>query len=823
MTQARRAIIGLLTLLSTLLIAPGLHAQPDADTTPELSATPEGIAASGIARLALVDLRSVEFPAEADFALAADLLEIAHRHAPEDLEILRLLIEASGNAGRQSRVNDLTRTLVRLDPEDNVAWLRIATEAVNRSQSVDDRLRRLASLVEQPQLHYAVRSRLALDGALLYREHGETELFAEWLALAIELDETNKDAAALAAQFYAVDTDPIGTLELLLNVLLADPFDVQLHREIVDRLMDAGAFQGASRFLVTTLRLNGYDNVETDPHLSSLSYLVQWRLQGAEQVITELREYVEGARGKSIREIERATAADEPIDEILPPNEIFLPYDVEVLRLVAASATGDGVQLEYAQSEYASMQALEEEFLQGLEGEMDEDERLLLILERRTEAAWLRLWTDFDLEGATKWVEFLRGEGAMRAEALAVLEAWLLMRTGQVDDARTLLEQLDPADTRVRLGFAVLAELTDDMESAIGRYADLSRDEAGTVTGAWAGTTYNRLTGLPAPLPDEAAQMDAIVAPDAVHGWLEALVNNPINVVSIQAVLADRDLVGLQEPVVTITLQNVSPIPLGLGPDRAISSRIMLIPQVEVGVRRADGLNEAIVINAAQRLRLEPYGAVTLNVRPARGSIGWAFQENSHHGIRVRYRVLQGFEVSDEGNYVTGPIAMNTETLSLFKAALPQARALGEGLTRWVATGSLIDCCEGLVAMRSIVAQIDPDGAPRTTQEVRAAFAEAMSARFQREGPLGRSLIATLAPVAGPDTEWLEPLRAALRDATDPDVIKIVLTSRLILPDDPWIEEMTRHEDPAIAAFAATVYDRASATMDAGEIASEGG
>ena len=58
--------------------------------------TTEQIAAAELARLAQIDLLRTPEPAEADFAIAADLLAIAHALDSSDEQILRLGIEAAG-------------------------------------------------------------------------------------------------------------------------------------------------------------------------------------------------------------------------------------------------------------------------------------------------------------------------------------------------------------------------------------------------------------------------------------------------------------------------------------------------------------------------------------------------------------------------------------------------------------------------------------------------------------------------------------------------------------------------------------------------------
>ena len=65
-----------------------------------------------------------------------------------------------------------------------------------------------------------MRSRLALDAALLERERGDSAAFARRLRQSATLDESNKEAASLVAQYYAPQlTDPLGELNLQIKLL----------------------------------------------------------------------------------------------------------------------------------------------------------------------------------------------------------------------------------------------------------------------------------------------------------------------------------------------------------------------------------------------------------------------------------------------------------------------------------------------------------------------------------------------------------------------------------------------------------------------------
>src|SRR5262245_39862630 len=177
---------------ASVLIGPRAHAQPSQPARP---APPEAFIASQLERLALLDLRAVESPSAGDFAITEAILAIAQELAPGDTQIVRRRIEAAWNAGDNDALLDATRRIVELDPDDTVAQLRLITAKIGQVQVAQERLRLYEAFLgpKGEALDPSIRSRLALDAALLQRERGDEPGFVEKLKLAARLDSTNKD------------------------------------------------------------------------------------------------------------------------------------------------------------------------------------------------------------------------------------------------------------------------------------------------------------------------------------------------------------------------------------------------------------------------------------------------------------------------------------------------------------------------------------------------------------------------------------------------------------------------------------------------------
>src|SRR6185369_17723106 len=130
-----------------------------------------------------------------------------------------------------------TQLVVRLDRKDTVATLRLLSARIGMRQTIDERLAMYdAFLGPQGQLlDPSIRSRLALDAALLLRERQDQPGYMKRLKDAVQLDVTNKEAAYLAVEAFTRKVeDPQGRLELLSNLLMADPMDPRVLLEVRD-------------------------------------------------------------------------------------------------------------------------------------------------------------------------------------------------------------------------------------------------------------------------------------------------------------------------------------------------------------------------------------------------------------------------------------------------------------------------------------------------------------------------------------------------------------------------------------------------------------
>ncbi|MDP1660630.1 MAG: hypothetical protein Q8L55_01835, partial [Phycisphaerales bacterium] len=278
------------------------------------------IAAQQLARAALMDFRALpkQDAGPADARYMATLLRDAVSLDESNAFILRFAIDAAAQAGDQQAVLALTRALVGIEPDDTSTQLQLIRARVGLAQNAEERLALLENFLgpRGEQIDPSVRSRLAVDAALLQKETGDARGFVESLTAATTLDGSNTGAAALALDFYSSRVkDAQGRFELLANTLLASPLDAGMHGTLARELAIAGATDQAIRFYDNAFALRRRQvgprsSVENEADARQrVDYLVQvWRSRGPEAVVKQLSDAVDGPRRVALIDLDVASA-----------------------------------------------------------------------------------------------------------------------------------------------------------------------------------------------------------------------------------------------------------------------------------------------------------------------------------------------------------------------------------------------------------------------------------------------------------------------------------------------------------------------------------
>lgn len=795
----------------------------------------ESIAARAVSRAALLDLKISGTPSAREYAIAAGLLERAHTMAPRDAVILRHLIEASENAGEPERVAEFTRDLVALDPGDTVAQLRLISAKIRQTQNADDRLAAYDRWLGPAAagVDPSVRSRLALDAALLAREKGDVSGFAKRLGTALELDATNKDAATLALTFYSQKVgEPAGQFEMMIAVLQADPLDAGLHLTMARHLASHGAYAGAKRFYATYMQLVSKVNPKgISEEVLADSDICRWLVDGGRPLVEEYNRSVFEARQAVQRQRETAAEAKLPLDNLPTPESIRLKMSTEWVRLSASVALGDDQLIDGAYAEFIES-ARQEMALVGGDGstgaqaqpadadkprtpedeaakaraEAEKTAKMRGVLE---EAALGGLLANRGVEDLQRAMKTLRENTGGDPEKLANLEGWNLFRHGDLEGGERLLKPLADHNTVAAIGLAMIAEARGDKPGAAAAYQEIARREPGTIPAAFAVTRYRVLMDRPMPQTELAARLDALAA--GVPSWLELVIESPRRVQFIDAKL-DRSEAGPLDPVrIKVTITNVSSVPMAVGPDAPINSRFVVAPSLQVGTDPIPTGTMLQVASMDRRLRLLPRESFAAEIDADSAVLSMIVSQTASRPSRLRYRLLQGFELFERETgsaYDSGPFSIAVECGPLIRPTVPAFVLEMPGLIGLAEQGKDKDVALAILAVRGRMLRFLGLEAPSDQQLEQ--FFTAVAKTLPRLSPAGQALALSLAP---PTVQVASAgvMDAAARPLSSPIVRAVFLATRVSRPDDAALSDDLTRNDPGLARLGAQVRARLGA------------
>ncbi|MCA3004025.1 MAG: hypothetical protein LW650_03515 [Planctomycetaceae bacterium] len=777
--------------------------------------------AEAITRIALVDLRSNRESGVPDYFIAAVLLREAHRIAPDDAEVLRLAIDAATQAGDNEMVADLTRTLVRLDPTDTVAQLRLVTAVVSRQQSVEGRLNALDTLLgdRARSIDPAVRSRLALDAALLHRERGNARGFIDRLREAVRLDGTNKDAAALAAAFFAQSIDdPSGRFELLLALLRADPLDSETHLQIARFLASSGAHQGSSRFFANAMALQRRAG-GLDTGVEAESFLQQWISKGPASVVTTLTDRVNSARADAQRTLDRAAAAGLPADDLTKPADILLAQELETVRLLAAvSAKNDVV----AASSIADLKQWVARYRRWADNPAD---RPAWLSESRNaeelefwnqQVLWLRLWSGQEVDGLAAAFAELETSGVVTGSDAERWKGWIALRSGDAAGARARLTPLAETDPFAAMGAGLASEIVGEADVAAGFYRSVRARMPSSLADAWC---HARLVEMGKLTPDPIGEkLQAMAA--AVPEVYDDLTRNPAARLLVRLEMP-RTQYGFGERIsATVRIRNVSPIALGLGPGKPVPSQLYALATVDSGVERSN-LFIPEVLSIDRRLRLDRNEEFAATVWLEPGQSAWAVEQLRCDLLRIRWKLYHGFVSNAAGGVKADPLGAALETPAVVRLTTPSGAALSAVLRAAVGTPERDREANAAAAMvAQAIASDDPSvmlgglAAARVIVnlvDVRDGFSidhgstvlAAAMERYRTGDSLTRAAILASLPTAtlAPAMRDTQTAMLAIEDPS-PLVQLLALVTRAADPGDPAIAKAKGSSDKVLATVA---------------------
>ncbi len=811
-----------LVLVASASLAARAHAQPRPEPL-------DDYAAFGLGRIALLDLRMQGDPTSDDYRIAMLALDLARTYRPEEPILLRRQIEAAWSAGLDARALELTRELIKIEPADEVALLRIIATGIEKIQTVEERLAAYDRLLGAQSISAAVRSRLALDASLLARETGDEERFVDLLARATELDSTNKEAAALALAYYSqAGGDAVGRLELMANLLLADPVDPNVHTQIADHLTLGGAFEQAIRFhdhAQSLLMVGGYPPTE---EAALRRVRLTWLAFGPDGLANELELPLLQERARVQQILKLMTQRGENTEGLQRPADILPPPEVALLRMLLADAEGDPTAASRASEDLRGSTAQRlEQLLINTQGDRNQAREVALLAARvRAETAIAMILSGVqDLlvrDDAVRANQAM--ERAMTDEAILGEVDPSIIRPAQeyLELVSALLSTIDAVGTPE--ADAKLADLKRRMDERTAPMAPLAyvyallvhgrtlealpilrgiaREDPANMWGAWAHQQLIDL-GVGSPFPDaEALTKNS----RAIPAWLDRMVEKPENYMEIIVRTAPEEHVTSITRL-NFTLRNNSPIPLAVGPSSPINSRILLSPVLDADLDRLTPVAIPEVSSVDTRLRLMPGERLETEVWAGAGLAGWYLEAAGNRTTRTRWRALQGFIYAQRAGYLPGPMCLSAETGLITRRPLPEVNFPGNRIAnRFIADDPAVI---PTIAAALKAGLIGPDTPPNGREpEPFVPIMNAAAHRFTESDEVVRVCLLVTLPNAKLSRAMAPFDRAALDAASSAIDLIAALLTRASDPEDPAFARAAEHEDERVRELASLLQTR---------------
>lgn len=766
--------------------------------------------ADRLARSAVMMLRLTKPPMPVDYQLCAEQLRLALSLDPGNRHMLRLMREAYYRAGEQDEFNEATRELAALEPQDTVLQLAVISGRITAIQNSDDRLAAYERLLgaSGASLDDSVLSRLAFDAAMLAQEQGDTERFVRMLTRATQLDSTNKPAAARAADYFLEhENDPKGRIELLANVILADPLDPSAHLNLSREFLRYGATHAAERFLNHTVELWKLSGFQQDEGTLLQRYALQWLHEGGKSVLDDLDELESVQRHIIIQQRKSLEEAGEDPAQV----KDFKPDPVmERVRLAIASAEGSD---ELAETAILKIEKGIYEFVlqaqESLKGEdpppADEVERAVTGM--LVQSIYLRLWSGHQVdkaEGTIEQLVKLRGDRKLTPDAIERFRGWVAARNGEQEKANRLLLPTSRQEPFAMLGIAVAAERVDDRRGAIRAYAQVALDGPGTLMGVWAQKRLEILLGAPLTPTPVAKDLESLAG--TLPKSIDRMVRGPDTFLSLSSECVSTDLDRLGRVLVRLHLRNNGAIPVGVGERSPVRTSALMIPRVVLGGIRAIDSIDPEAVSLDRRLRLMPRESMTVEVWADVGPAGTLLDVDAVIQATVRWRTILGFDIDQHGQYARGGYSLECESDLASRGRLT---ALGDNTDDVALAIELAEPGEPLVITllnaRSILLRTLGSDSPDAS-EVQSRVCEAIATRFSTMTAMERAFTLAMMPPSQtiPPARLIDDLAA---DDADP-LCSILFLRRLQDPDSESFTRAMAGDDPTLRRLATLLHHR---------------
>ncbi|HEX8875203.1 MAG TPA: tetratricopeptide repeat protein [Phycisphaerales bacterium] len=773
-------------------------------------------AGRSVARLALLDLRLSPDPGPREYKIAAILNRLAQQYLPNDADLIRRQIESEWNAEDSDAAIEATQRLLRIDPRDTVAQLRLVSHRIGAMQTTEERLAAYERFLSDAGkgLDPSIRSRLALDCALLHRERGDEEKFVSRLKLATALDGTNKEAALLAYTYFAESVqDAKGRAELLLNMLYADPLDSSVYFRLADQLASGGAFTGASRMYRMGERvLIGAGSALTgEQELKKV--MLSWHVSGPKAVREELEKTLAGERFSAQQMADRQKVMNVPGEEIVDPMALRLPRSAEQMRCLASFGEGNQAAVLQSLSDLTlTVDRMKTDVAdpEKLPKEMKLEEAQGIARDAQVDLTLLRAFTGQQLDKIESGLENLIIPLEANDIRPTLIRAIMIANQGNHAEAigqfRELINAQDTpspdgvviATTMARLSLGKSLTATGGAAEAGDIYRDIIRETPLSAMGAMAATLLDQMRGKKEAIFAYSDALEKLAAD--VPRWVEEIISQPrtfVGLISTPVMTSQDPLAPLR---VRVSMRNLSGVPMGVGSSRPLNSRILFTCNLDTKGIDTSKHAKPEVIDIDHRLRLLPGESIEATVWADPGYAGW-FSENVSTGVvRAKYRLVQGFVSTRRGIIDPGPGCVQADLPVVVRTTLRETTLTAAEIAAEVANANENSVARLAAAARALVIG-EPLATRKLTEDDKTLIARAFAARYPSlSAPIRAILLVTL-PHAGQSRPFADFDKAAVLEQ-DASLVPLAIATRVSDAAHPLLQTAKGSSDATVKLFA---------------------
>lgn len=726
----------------------------------------------------------------AQLEAARELLNLALALDGDDAELWRLWIEWSRLANNDAALRRGLEAYTRLRPDDDRAALSLIRLQVLEEQTIEQRIELLDRFIThgQDRLSPALRSRLASMIAQMAFDLGDDAALLRYLPQALSLDATNAQAAELLLTFVQGREAGVAQLgrALLANVG-AVPMQWRYRATLAALLLQERAFGQAARQFEIAQRLAG--GVLDDEFYWQWAVALGWNgeLPAAVALIDDLEQHLAAAAAAGSAPA-GATAAATNAD-VAEPGSGFLPHRLELLRMV----------LLHLDNKQTRLRTLANRLRARFEPRIREGDR---------EAIWqlgvCLAMTGVDLGHVGDLAELLPQESDPLRQTLL---GWRSLKAGQPQEAAALFE-------------AAAAQSPDltaaDLGLALARYEGQADDQRlrdllarVMMPGDTELLAAARLAAQPARL------MPVTPAGQRLVSGFEAL---PIEIhdprpdqerwAFVQMSVDAAAFAYLEPMPVTITLQNISRMPLSLEPNGTLPTAMMVQIATRVGGSAMAQFGD-LIVDLSRRLRLEPNESVTVRTRLDWSQLGELLAGTPTQTVNIDAVGLLDLRASSGGGIVQGPFG----TRAMVRLLSRQGGEFSEiNVEAWMRALDDHDAAERLRALARVTHVTGALARQETKDDAITALLTrmqtAVSERYPRLDALEQAMVVRFLPRRMEGTAAQFDVIHNLAQRSEDPLIRIMYLAANVSSDtDPALQAAMRSPVEPIARFAAAWVD----------------